>query len=672
MIPRTFPSISEDGKTKCVVYVLPSVTGLQAWKDYIPVKGITTENTAVENTYANDGYIVMKTVDGTQKAWIDYLPVFEDASYTKAWSTDVGGYIPASGLFSIRGTLFGNNEPGVWYDPSDLTTLFQDSAGTTPVTAVEQPVGLMLDKSQGLVLGPELVTNGDFSNGTTGWSFGGAVINTVSVIDGELEFTGAGDLGFWDGHWVSQVVFEAEDTKRYRVEFEATWVSGAGNLQAGAGFNLARTIAPNSGKTKYSFTTARGAAGGGDLRQRVTFGAGTGTVWRIDNVTVKQILGNHAFQTTSTKRPVLSRRVNLLTKTEDFSDAAWTKVRTTIVANAEVAPDGTTTMDKLVETTETGNHDLNSTVSTVSGTTYAASIYAKAAERSVFQIVGLGLISQGFSPTFDLSTGTVTNAPPGSSITPVGDGIYRCVVVATSSSTLGMSVRLFNSTVNGTSYTGDGTSGIYIWGASLVPADQASIPYQRVNTATDYDADPTKFPAYLKGDSVSGRAMVTNTITPGTDKVQVFAGVRKLADDTQRIVAETSVNRATNPGAFTLSAPFSTFPNIDWRARGTTDPTSLALTSYPAPITTVVTATSDIAGSSRVLRVNGASNSSGLSQGTGDFLAYRLYILARNQSLAYFTGHLYQMVVRFGPNLPTATIEAAEKFVANKTGISLT
>ena len=51
-------------------------------------------------------------------------------------------------------SLFANGEQGVWYDPSDLTTLFQDSAGTTPVTAVEQPVGLMLDKSKGLVLGP--------------------------------------------------------------------------------------------------------------------------------------------------------------------------------------------------------------------------------------------------------------------------------------------------------------------------------------------------------------------------------------------------------------------------------------------------------------------------------------------------------------------------------------
>lgn len=34
-----------------------------------------------------------------------------------------------------------------WYDPSDLSTLFQDSAGTTPVTADGDPVGRVLDKS---------------------------------------------------------------------------------------------------------------------------------------------------------------------------------------------------------------------------------------------------------------------------------------------------------------------------------------------------------------------------------------------------------------------------------------------------------------------------------------------------------------------------------------------
>lgn len=44
-------------------------------------------------------------------------------------------------------SLFAAGEQGVWYDPSDFSTMFQDSAGTTPVTATGQPVGKILDKS---------------------------------------------------------------------------------------------------------------------------------------------------------------------------------------------------------------------------------------------------------------------------------------------------------------------------------------------------------------------------------------------------------------------------------------------------------------------------------------------------------------------------------------------
>jgi hypothetical protein len=53
-----------------------------------------------------------------------------------------GGAVP----FSIA-DLFASSEQGAWYGPSDLPTLFQDSAGTTPVTTAGQPVGLMLDNS---------------------------------------------------------------------------------------------------------------------------------------------------------------------------------------------------------------------------------------------------------------------------------------------------------------------------------------------------------------------------------------------------------------------------------------------------------------------------------------------------------------------------------------------
>lgn len=50
------------------------------------------------------------------------------------------------GGFSPR-QLFVGGVQGAWYDPSDLSTMFQDTAGTVPVTAAGQSVARINDKS---------------------------------------------------------------------------------------------------------------------------------------------------------------------------------------------------------------------------------------------------------------------------------------------------------------------------------------------------------------------------------------------------------------------------------------------------------------------------------------------------------------------------------------------
>lgn len=64
------------------------------------------------------------------------VTAIRDAFYR---GVSVFGFNPAS--------LFASGEQGAWYDPSDFATMFQDAAGTTPVTAVGQPVGKINDKS---------------------------------------------------------------------------------------------------------------------------------------------------------------------------------------------------------------------------------------------------------------------------------------------------------------------------------------------------------------------------------------------------------------------------------------------------------------------------------------------------------------------------------------------
>ena len=55
-------------------------------------------------------------------------------------------------IAAIVAGLWKNGEQGVWYDPSDLSTMYQDAAGTTPCYLpgqgqVDPPVGRILDKS---------------------------------------------------------------------------------------------------------------------------------------------------------------------------------------------------------------------------------------------------------------------------------------------------------------------------------------------------------------------------------------------------------------------------------------------------------------------------------------------------------------------------------------------
>jgi hypothetical protein len=178
-------------------------------------------------------------------------------------------------------------------------------------------------------------------------------------------------------------------------------------------------------------------------------------------------------------------RTNLLTYSSQFDNAAWIKDAGSVTANAATAPDGTVSADKLVENGAVTAHPFYQGPSvTNAATPYTASFYVKAAERNyaAVQII-TDSVSKRYCVVVDLATGVVTStsstgAPtsPSSSVSNAGNGWWRIAVTATNGS--GVVIALVAPSDSATptfassvpSYSGDGTSGIYAWGAQCEEA----------------------------------------------------------------------------------------------------------------------------------------------------------------------------------------------------------
>lgn len=182
-------------------------------------------------------------------------------------------------------------------------------------------------------------------------------------------------------------------------------------------------------------------------------------------------------------------RTNLALYSEDLTNAAWTKNRSTITANALVNPvNGATTADYIVETATTGTHEAVQTFIISSGISYTISVYAKADTRTKIALVlaGSGFTSGGNGQAiFNLSTGAVVSAINGATarISDAGNGWYRCSITKASVDTNGVIALQLVDASDNTSYTGDGTSRAAFFGAQFEVSDFGATPYIPTTTA---------------------------------------------------------------------------------------------------------------------------------------------------------------------------------------------
>lgn len=181
--------------------------------------------------------------------------------------------------------LFAGGKQGVWYDPSDITTLFKDAAGITPVAASGAPVGLVLDKSQGLEGAVTNVAKPFIADGSN------AYLETTNTPDG----TKLVIKGITTATQLS--IFEVGKTYRLSVVYSIPESS-----------NDIRTYNTSSGVSNFLFIATKGVRNKAEItltaRSPVLyFRASEGEI-TIHEVVLKEINGNHASQTLSAARPI--------------------------------------------------------------------------------------------------------------------------------------------------------------------------------------------------------------------------------------------------------------------------------------------------------------------------------------------------------------------------------
>jgi len=154
---------------------------------------------------------------------------------------------------------------------------------------------------------------------------------------------------------------------------------------------------------------------------------------------------------------------------EDFSNAGWTKTNVTITSNQVISPDGTLNASKITDDATSGEHRIRGNTVFISSVANF-SIFAKAAEYSTFAIANL---SDLFITKFDLSNGTIISTGSGWSdakIEDYGNGWYKLSVKISANKTCGYGLLNDNGDFV---FSGDGTKGVYIWGAQF---EQGSFP----------------------------------------------------------------------------------------------------------------------------------------------------------------------------------------------------
>jgi len=165
---------------------------------------------------------------------------------------------------------------------------------------------------------------------------------------------------------------------------------------------------------------------------------------------------------------------NLWTYSEEWNLSSWSKTGlnttgTPPFIDVETAPDSTLTADKIIESSISQGHVTSRQFLVNTGVTYNVSVYLKSGGRDARVVSQISTVAT-YQVDVDLTNGTLSGStfPTSPVLDSVGSGWYRLSYSVTAANTQTRNAITIN-LLNGTSinYLGNGTSGVFIWGAQL-------------------------------------------------------------------------------------------------------------------------------------------------------------------------------------------------------------
>lgn len=543
--------------------------------------------------------------------------------------------------------------------------LYQDSLGSLPVYLpgqgqVDPPVGLVLDESRGFICGPELISNTSFAT-LTGWT---AVRGASASVSGGVVTVTTADPNNWGS--VSTPISTIPG-RTYLVSTVATVTGGQSaqilisehpsnhvgifNSAGNASIGLRSFIFKATQSVYYVWLGSAGNAAGVAISS-----------WAQPSV--REVSANYAIQPTTTSRPTLSARYNLLTNTDSLS-SGWSTF------NGALALEGA--YWKFTENTSNSLHSFLQTPSQTKAASYRASFVGKPAGRSIVRFV-LNAYSGNFCEVrFNLASGTVTAVFTGGdgvvesySIVPVGDGAYRCTIVgkpsaAAAGTAFDVSLGMMADGATPT-YLGDGVSGILVNNFDCRSStDGAGLPsYQKVVDANTYDT--VGFPLYLNFDGVDDWLQTTSVDFSSATAVSAFAAVRKLSDASRGVIVELGASGYGAPDSFNIEQAWFS-PNFSASYSGSAGSATTTKPGIASPASAVLSAVFDRTAPVVRLRYQGQEASqNSAAVGAGTFLNAVVYVARRGGASSPAKVRLYGLVIRAG-SIANSQISAVEKLL---------